>query len=86
MSDEVETLILRAGCRKLVISLGPLRCLYSVLIARLINLYGDAVEEIRCPLDSAYIAALRVPYWPTHAGEIVSVMLCQFPEMFGRGR
>ena len=42
------------------------------LIARLINLYGDTVEEIRCPFDNSYIAALRVPYWPTHAGEIVS--------------
>jgi anti-anti-sigma factor len=38
MSDEVETMILKDGCRKLVISLGPLRCLYSVLIARLIKL------------------------------------------------
>jgi anti-anti-sigma factor len=37
MSDEVETMILKDGCRKLVISLGPLRCLYSVLIARLIK-------------------------------------------------
>lgn len=41
------------------------------LIARMINLYGDTVEEIRCPADNAYIAALRIPYWPTHAGEIV---------------
>jgi anti-sigma B factor antagonist len=38
MSDEVETLILKDGCRKLIISLGPLKCLYSVLIARLIKL------------------------------------------------
>lgn len=44
----------------------------GALIGRLVNLYGDTVEEIRNPLDDAYIAALRAPYWPTHAGEIVS--------------
>jgi anti-anti-sigma factor len=38
MSDEVESLILKDGCQKLIICLGPLHCLYSVLIARLIKL------------------------------------------------
>lgn len=41
------------------------------LIGRLINLHGETVEEIRSPYDQAYIAAIRLPYWPTHAGEIV---------------
>jgi uncharacterized protein len=42
------------------------------LIGRLINLHGETVEEIRSPYDQAYIAALRLPYWPTHAGDIVA--------------
>lgn len=38
MSDEVESMVLREDCRKLVMSLGQLTCLYSVLIAKLIKL------------------------------------------------
>lgn len=41
------------------------------LLGHIINLHGETVEEIRSPLDNAYIAALRLPYFPTHAGEIV---------------
>jgi predicted deacylase len=40
-------------------------------LGHLINLLGETVEEIRSPYDNAYIAALRLPYYPTHAGEIV---------------
>src|SRR5262249_14787333 len=42
------------------------------LIGRQIDLYGDTVEEIRCPSDNAYIAALRLNYFPTYPGDIVS--------------
>jgi uncharacterized protein len=42
------------------------------LIARVVNLYGDTVEEIRCPADNAYIAANRLPYWPSASGNLVS--------------
>ena len=35
---EIEALIERDGCRKLAFSLGPLKCIYSVFIARLIKL------------------------------------------------
>lgn len=42
------------------------------LIGRMVNLFGDTVEEIRSPVDQAYIAALRLPYWPTHAGDLVA--------------
>jgi len=41
------------------------------LLGHIINLHGETVEEIRSPYDNAYIAALRLPYFPTHAGEIV---------------
>ena len=41
------------------------------LLGHIINLHGETVEEIRSPYDDAYIAALRLPYFPTHAGEIV---------------
>jgi uncharacterized protein len=44
----------------------------GALIARMINLYGDTVEEIRSPYDQAYIAALRCSYYPTHAGDIAA--------------
>jgi predicted deacylase len=42
------------------------------LIAHIINLHGETVEEIRSPHDNAYIAALQLPYYPTHAGEIAA--------------
>ena len=42
------------------------------LIAQIINLHGETVEEIRSPYDNAYIAALQLPYYPTHAGEIAA--------------
>lgn len=42
------------------------------LIAHVINLHGEAVEEIYSPYDNAYIAALQLPYYPTHAGEIAA--------------
>lgn len=41
-------------------------------IGRVIDIYGDTVEEIRSPADSAYVGALRCPYYPVHAGEIVA--------------
>lgn len=44
----------------------------DAVIGRLVNLYGDTVEEIRNPYENAYIAALKLPYYPTHAGEIVA--------------
>lgn len=39
MSAEIESLLEREKCRKLIISLGRLKCVYSVLIARLIILH-----------------------------------------------
>jgi hypothetical protein len=45
MSDEVETLIADDGCRKLVFRVGPLNCLYSVLIARLIKMRRSIAER-----------------------------------------
>ncbi len=44
----------------------------DALIGRMMNLHGDIVEEIRCPYDNSYIAALRCQYYPTHAGEIAA--------------
>jgi anti-sigma B factor antagonist len=38
MSDEVEDLVAREKCTKLVLRLGEITCLYSVLIAKLIKL------------------------------------------------
>ncbi len=40
-------------------------------LGHIINLYGDTVEEIQSPCDDAYIAALRTPYYPVSAGELV---------------
>jgi len=44
----------------------------DALIARMINLHGDTVEELRAPYDNVYMAALRCHYYPTHAGEIAA--------------
>ncbi len=43
----------------------------DALLGHVINLLGETVDEIRSPYGDAYIAALRLPYYPTHAGEIV---------------
>ena len=40
------------------------------LIARMIDLHGETVEEIRNPYEDSCIVALRCNYFPTHAGEI----------------
>lgn len=42
----------------------------GTMIARMIDLYGDTVEEIANPYDNSYIAAIRCRFFPTHAGEI----------------
>ncbi len=42
----------------------------DALIGRIIDLHGSTVEEIRNPLEDAYMAAVRCRYFPTHAGEI----------------
>jgi len=39
-------------------------------IARMIDLFGETVEEINNPYDDSYIAAIRCRFYPTHAGEI----------------
>src|SRR5690606_2144357 len=33
-------------------------------IGRIINLYGDVIEEIRAPYDEAFVGAMRCPYYP----------------------
>jgi anti-anti-sigma regulatory factor len=44
-AEEVECLIADDGCRKLIFRFGPLVCLYSVLIARLIKLRRTLAEH-----------------------------------------
>lgn len=44
LSAGIEELLVREKCRQLVISLGRLKCVYSVLIARLIKLH-QLIEE-----------------------------------------
>jgi uncharacterized protein len=41
------------------------------VLGRVVDSHGKIVEEIRCPSDEAFIAALRLPYFPISAGEIV---------------
>lgn len=45
LSDEVESLILHQDCRKLVVSLAGVQCLYSLLLARLIKLRRTIIER-----------------------------------------
>jgi anti-anti-sigma regulatory factor len=62
MSEEVDTLITDGGCRKLVFRVGPLNCLYSVLIARLIKMRRSLAErggrlklcEVSSPIMSVF--------------------------------
>lgn len=45
MSNEIEAMIDREDCRKLVFSLGPLRCIFSVFIARLIKIRRKLTDK-----------------------------------------
>jgi uncharacterized protein len=42
------------------------------LIGTIINLFGDVTEEIRCPSNHSYIAAIGHRYWPTDPGELIA--------------
>jgi predicted deacylase len=42
------------------------------LIGSIINLFGDVIEEVRCPSERSYIAAIGHRYWPTNPGELIA--------------
>ncbi|OLS34720.1 succinylglutamate desuccinylase/aspartoacylase family protein [Bacillus sp. MRMR6] len=42
------------------------------LIGSVINLYGEVTEELYCPTDEAYIAAVGHCYWPVHPGQLIA--------------
>ncbi|MBX3537715.1 MAG: succinylglutamate desuccinylase/aspartoacylase family protein [Chelatococcus sp.] len=41
------------------------------VMGRIVDLFGNTLEEIVSPHDDAFVAALRCNCFPTHAGEIV---------------
>jgi anti-anti-sigma factor len=45
MADELLNLIHEQGCRKLALSLGPLECLYSVFLAKLVMIRRHLTER-----------------------------------------
>ena len=47
----------------------------GALMGTIINLHGDVVEEIRCPHEGAFAAALRTDHFPVNAGEAVAVAI-----------
>ncbi|PLR81251.1 hypothetical protein CVD25_05575 [Bacillus canaveralius] len=42
------------------------------LLGSVMNLYGDTTEELHCPSDDAYIAAIGHRYWPVHPGQLIA--------------
>jgi predicted deacylase len=42
------------------------------VIGQMTNLFGEVVEEILNPVDNAYIAAIRLPFWPCDAGDLIA--------------
>ncbi|QOK29895.1 succinylglutamate desuccinylase/aspartoacylase family protein (plasmid) [Cytobacillus oceanisediminis] len=42
------------------------------LIGQITNLFGEVVEDIVNPSDNAYIAAIRLAYWPCDSGDLVA--------------
>lgn len=42
------------------------------LVGTVINLYGETIEELRCPSNNAYIAAIGHRYWPTEPGQLIA--------------
>lgn len=45
------------------------------VIGRIINLYGEVLEEMICPLDNAWVAAVGHRYWPTEPGQLMAEAL-----------
>lgn len=41
-------------------------------IGSVMNLYGKIVEELICPEDNSYIAAVGNRYWPTEPGQLMA--------------
>ncbi|CAH1690063.1 conserved hypothetical protein [Hyphomicrobiales bacterium] len=41
------------------------------LMGRLINMFGDLVEEVVCPIQSAWVGSVRRPYMPLFSGDQV---------------
>ncbi len=41
------------------------------VIGQIINLYGEVTEELACPVDNGYIAAIQQRYYPTEPGDLV---------------
>lgn len=41
-------------------------------IGSIMNLFGKVVEELYCPEDNSYIAALGHRFWPTEPGQLIS--------------
>jgi uncharacterized protein len=42
------------------------------LIGSIMNLLGKVTEELGCPVDNAYIAAIGHRYWPTEPGQLIA--------------
>ncbi|QOK29901.1 succinylglutamate desuccinylase/aspartoacylase family protein (plasmid) [Cytobacillus oceanisediminis] len=42
------------------------------LIGAIINLHGEVLEELRCSVDNAYLAATGHRYWPAHPGQLIA--------------
>lgn len=40
-------------------------------LADIVDIYGDVVEELRCPLDVAWIGSVRRPHMPLYGGDQV---------------
>lgn len=39
------------------------------MLGRIMNLYGDTVQEIRCPVERAWIGSVRRPHMPIYNGD-----------------
>lgn len=42
------------------------------IMGSIMNLYGTVVEELICPEDNSYIAAIGHRYWPTEPGQLIA--------------
>jgi len=40
-------------------------------LADLVDLFGDVVEEVRCPLKRAWVGSIRRPHMPIYNGDQV---------------
>jgi hypothetical protein len=47
----------------------------GAVLVKIVNLYGDVVDELRAPYGPAFVRSLIRPYHPVPSGQLVAALL-----------